>query len=179
MSRNTKCVLITSSETFLILRRTERNMIKNVHWSSSNLITYSMVQSPWEANWFAASQEILRISRNTKAHYRTHKRPPLKASRMWVFLNKVFYREGLLAPRPTPKLEDHPSSAVRDCLFNIFAATLLIGGRSSSKLPIILVRFSRNLNFLDRFSKNTQISNLGGISPVKEMFHVDGETRRS
>jgi len=37
----------------------------------------------------------------------------------------------LLAPRPTLKLEDHPSSAVRDCLFNLYAATLLIGGRSS------------------------------------------------
>jgi len=35
------------------------------------------------------------------------------------------------APRPNPKLEDHPSSAVRDCLFNLFAATLHIGGRSS------------------------------------------------
>ena len=54
-----------------------------------------------------------------------------QASRMWVFLNKGFYREGLLAPRPTPKLKDRPSSAVRDCLFNIFAATLPIGGRSS------------------------------------------------
>jgi hypothetical protein len=37
--------------------------------------------------------------------------------------NKIFYGEGLLAPRPT-KLKDHPLSAVRDCLFNIFAATL-------------------------------------------------------
>jgi len=37
----------------------------------------------------------------------------------------------LLAPRPTPKVEDHPSSAIRDCLLNLFAATLLIGGRSS------------------------------------------------
>ena len=41
------------------------------------LLTYSMVQSlSWEANWFAASQEIPRISRNRKVNYRTHKRPP-------------------------------------------------------------------------------------------------------
>jgi hypothetical protein len=40
------------------------------------------------------------------------------------FRNKIiFYGEELLAPRPTPKLEGHPLSAVRDCLFNIFAAT--------------------------------------------------------
>jgi hypothetical protein len=29
----------------------------------------------------------------------------------------------LWAPRPTPKLENHPLSTVRHCLFNIFAAT--------------------------------------------------------
>ena len=40
------------------------------------LLTYSMMQSPsWEANWFAVSQEIPRISRNPNVHYRTHKRP--------------------------------------------------------------------------------------------------------
>ena len=40
-------------------------------------LLYSMVQSPsWEANWFTASQEIPRISRNPKVHYCTHKRPP-------------------------------------------------------------------------------------------------------
>jgi hypothetical protein len=38
----------------------------------------------------------------------------------------IFYGEKLLAPHPTPKLEDHPLSGVRDSLFNIFAATLHI-----------------------------------------------------
>ena len=51
---------------------------------------------------------------------------------MFMIRDKVsFYGEELLASRPTPKLEDHPLSAVRDCLFNIFAATLHAGGRSS------------------------------------------------
>ena len=43
----------------------------------TTLLTHSMVQTPsWAANWFAVSQEIPRISRNPKVHYRTHKRPP-------------------------------------------------------------------------------------------------------
>ena len=41
------------------------------------LLTHSMMQSPsWAANWFAASQEIPRISRNPKVHYRTDERLP-------------------------------------------------------------------------------------------------------
>ena len=43
---------------------------------NNKILTYSMMQRPfWEANWFAASQEIPRISRNPNVHYRTHKRP--------------------------------------------------------------------------------------------------------
>ena len=47
------------------------------------------------------------------------------------FITFFFHGEELLVPRPTPKLEDHPLSAVRDCLFNLFTAPLHIGGRSS------------------------------------------------
>ena len=44
---------------------------------STKVLTYSMVHNPsWEANWFAASQQIPGISRNPKVNYRTHKRPP-------------------------------------------------------------------------------------------------------
>ena len=54
-----------------------RHMSTPSHAPKLLLLTYSMVQSPsWEANRFAASQEIPHISRNPKVHYRTHKRPP-------------------------------------------------------------------------------------------------------
>jgi len=53
---------------------------------------------------------------------------------MYPFRNKAcFYCEELLAPRPTLKLEDHPLSSVPNCFFNVFAATLHIEGRSSSR----------------------------------------------
>jgi hypothetical protein len=54
---------------------------------------------------------------------------------IYLFRNVAsFYGKELLAPRPTPKLEDYALSAVRDCLFNIFAATLHIRGRSSIRI---------------------------------------------
>jgi hypothetical protein len=44
-----------------------------------------------------------------------------------MFLNIIcFYGEEWLAPRPTPKLENNLLLVVRDCLFNIFEATLHI-----------------------------------------------------
>ena len=45
----------------------------------------------------------------------------------------IFYREELSTPRPNPKLDEHPFSAVCDCLFNIFAATFHTGGHSSTR----------------------------------------------
>jgi hypothetical protein len=51
--------------------------------------------------------------------------------------------------------------------------------RSSRKEPVIRDRFSLNFNFLDRFSKNPQISNFMKNLPVgDELFHADGETDR-
>ena len=56
---------------------------------------------------------------------------------IWVFRNMIlfFYGGEFLAASSTPKLEYNPLSAVRDCLFSIFAATLHIGGRSSISNP--------------------------------------------
>ena len=54
----------------------------------------------------------------------------------------------------------------------------------SCKLPVNLVTFQLNLNFLDKFSKkklkyqvSTQISSIMKISPVgTELFHTNGQT---
>ena len=48
-----------------------------------------------------------------------------------VFCNVRFYGQELLLPRPTPKLEDHPLSAVRDSLLRIFEATFHFEGLCS------------------------------------------------
>ena len=50
---------------------------------------------------------------------------------------------------------------------------------SSFKVPVNLNRFSSNLNYLNRFSKNTHISNFTKIRPVgADMFHVDRRMER-
>jgi hypothetical protein len=47
--------------------------------------------------------------------------------------------------------------------------------RYSCEVAVILVRFSRNLNFLNILPKNTQISNFMKIRPVRaELFRADG-----
>jgi hypothetical protein len=50
---------------------------------------------------------------------------------------------------------------------------------SSGKVLFILVQLYVNVNFLDRFSNNPQISNVMKIRPVEaELFHSDGRTDR-
>jgi len=49
---------------------------------------------------------------------------------------------------------------------------------SSRKIFIILIKFERNLNFLVRFSGNTEVSNFMKFLPVRaEFFDEDGERR--
>jgi len=44
-------------------------------------------------------------------------------------------------------------------------------------VPVVLVRFELNLDFLDRFWKNPQISNFTKMNLVEvESFHVDRQT---
>jgi hypothetical protein len=58
--------------------------------------------------------------------------PAARPRQLWRFHNMViFCGEELLVVRPTTKLEDHPLLAVCDCLFNLFSATLHVGGCSS------------------------------------------------
>jgi hypothetical protein len=60
-------------------------------------------------------------------------RPSRRPSEMFHNIGS-FYSEELSAPLHIPKLEASPLSAARDCLFNIFAATLHSGGRSSYRI---------------------------------------------
>jgi hypothetical protein len=53
----------------------------------------------------------------------------------WTFVFRnysSFYGEELSAPCKTPKLENHHLSAVHECLFKIFATTLIVGSLSSA-----------------------------------------------
>jgi hypothetical protein len=59
----------------------------------------------------------------------------------------------------------------RDMIRNIY--------RSSCKVPVIIVRFEWNFTFLERFSKNTQISDVMKIRPVEADGHDGARSRFS
>jgi hypothetical protein len=54
---------------------------------------------------------------------------PSKSEALWnVYLHAGFLRREVVSSTPNHQVGDYPLSAVRDCLFNIFAAALPISG---------------------------------------------------
>ena len=84
----------------------------NVTAQGTLLIGHTYLLHGAESNWFAASQEIPHISRNPKAHYRTHKRPPPvspeQTSRMCMFLNISILQGGVVSTSPNPQAGGPP-----------------------------------------------------------------------
>jgi hypothetical protein len=104
--------------------------------SRSYLLTYFMVKDIiWKADSYSSCQKISCFLMESEGSLPCSQNPVIgpypdqpknqsKSEALWnIATIKKCLRWGLLAPRPTPKLEDHPLSAVRDCLFIIFAAT--------------------------------------------------------
>jgi len=71
---------------------------------------------------------------NQKVHDRVHNSPPSPRPCVTFRKKLVFYSDEFLAPRPISKVEDYPLSALRDCLFNILAATLHIWRRLTLRI---------------------------------------------
>jgi hypothetical protein len=79
-----------------------------------------------------------------------HVRDPL-----WHSVTSLFSYGEELAPRPTPKLKDHPLSAVRGCLFNIFATVFSI--RNLGTHHAVVTRDPHNMDQFYIFKKKRGI----------------------
>ena len=80
---------------------------------------------------------------NLMSLFRCLVRTKISAWYQYIFRNYVsFYGKVLSASRPTPKLEYDPLSAFRDCLFNIFAATVHIRNMRTSHAVVTGIHLS-------------------------------------
>jgi hypothetical protein len=92
------------------------------------LLCDSMEQGPWEANWYLASQEFLRILWNLKFHYHIHNcLPPVPV--LWISSGLrhhcVFHNIILCTMRTYKHLTQPPSWRTTPCWINTAAFFLL------------------------------------------------------
>jgi hypothetical protein len=108
-----------------------------IWWPSSVMCSVNADSSNWLTSWSWALLEkppIVQLLKNFPAFYGPKGSLPWShepstgpgPSPFVTFRNKLIFYNELLASHATPKLEDHPLSAVHDCLSNIFVATLHI-----------------------------------------------------
>jgi len=89
---------------------------------------------------------------------------------MCPFRHKVsFYGKKLSAPRSIPKLEDHLLSAAPHCLFNIFAAALHTGGRSS-------IRNMKTRHAAATATQITTVEQIQGVNKFAETVNKYSDT---
>jgi hypothetical protein len=86
----------------------------------------SLAPSTVTLNYRNSLQSKLQISYSFSMAYIVPNNPS-KSGSLYICCNLLLFTiggGGGFSPRPIPKLDDHPLSAVRNCLFSIFEATL-------------------------------------------------------
>jgi hypothetical protein len=120
-----------------------RHVSPNFLWQSATPVTvdwFSGRTSKYSSTWYTQPPKLLWHFYDMYTIYKWVGDPWLTpfqmiypGPRLFVpFSNISFYGGELLDTRIPPRLEDHPSSAIRNCLFNKFVATLHIWRPSPS-----------------------------------------------
>jgi hypothetical protein len=84
-------------------------------------LPYAPKPHPCHPSWFYHPNNIWRGLQSCRNKWSVHIRDLREILRNIVSLHS----EDLLAPRPNPKLKNHPFSGVRDCWLNIFGLICL------------------------------------------------------